>query len=109
MKKSTLETMISYLHGNTVDTAALLTELEAEQAKLTEKARANAALYEAAIPTVLAALTDEPQTSKELFAACEAELPEGFSQSKLNYLLRTALADKVHTNRDQKVNTYTRL
>ena len=69
MKKNTLETMISYLNGSDVDTAALKAELEAELAKLTEKARANADLYAAAMPVVKAAMSTTPMTATEIFPA----------------------------------------
>ena len=100
--------MIAYLNGSDTDTAALKTELEAELAKLTEKARANAALYAAAKPIVKATLTSTPQTAKEIFTKCEADLPDDFNAAKVQYLLLHQLAGEIHKQDNGKnPNTYT--
>lgn len=107
MKRNTIETMISYLNGSDVDTAALKTELETELAKMTEKARANADLYAAATPVVKAVMSATPMTAKEIFTACASELPEGFTANKVQYLLLHQLADvvKKHDN-GKNANSY---
>ena len=109
MKKTTIETMISYLNGSDVDTAELMTELAAELDRLTSKARANASAREAAIPVVLAHLTDTPVTCKELFNACAGELPSDYTPAKLQYLLLHELADFVtKIDNGKSANTYTK-
>lgn len=107
MKRNTIENMIAYLNGSDTDTAALKAELEAELAKLTEKARANADLYAAATPVVKAVMSATPMTAKEIYAACENELPEGFTANKVQYLLLHQLADvvKKHDN-GKNANSY---
>ena len=96
MKKSTLETIRNYLNGDdTVDLSVLRDEINTEYERITAKSRANAALYEAATDVVLSVMSTSPMTAKEIFAACEDKLPDGFNVSKASYLLRHQLADKV--------------
>ena len=110
MKKSTLEAIHNYLNGDsTVDLSILREEINEEWERTTAKSRANTELYDTASPIVLNALTDNPMTTKEIFAACESELPEGFTANKISYLLLHQLADKVvkHDN-GKNPNTYTK-
>ena len=107
MKRNTIETMIAFLNGSDTDTATLKAELEAELAKLTEKARANADLYAAATPVVKAIMSTTPMTAKEIFTACENELPDGFTANKVQYLLLHQLADVVKKHDNSKnANSY---
>lgn len=102
-----METMLRYLNGETVDTAALRAEIQTEYDRVTEKARANADRYAAATPIVLSALTPVGQTAAEIYAACKDNLPDDFSLSKVQYLLLHQLADKIHKEGNGKnPNTY---
>lgn len=108
MKKSTLEAIRNYLNGADVDVATLKQEIDAEYERLTEKAQQNAELYSVALEVVLAHLTDAEVTASELFAACESDLPDDFTQGKMNYLLRQN-ADKITVHRNgRNVNTYSK-
>lgn len=107
MKKSVIETMISYLNGNTVDTAELLENLQSELNHLNSKAAANAALYESAIPAVMAVMSATPMTAKDIHAACADTLPKDFSANKVQYLLLHQLADRVRKiDNGKNPNTY---
>lgn len=95
MKKSTIETMISYLNGNPVDTAELKSLLEAELNKLSEKANQNAALYATARDIVLGAMSSTPMTCADIYEKVKDELPDGFSRSKVQYGLLNMWSDSV--------------
>ena len=96
MKKASLQSLVSYLNGETVDNIAeIKAEIEAELAKGAEKAQANRDLYAAAREVVLAAMTEAPQSVAEIFAACEENLPEGFSKGKVQYALMNYWTDAV--------------
>ena len=88
------------------DTFASLTNRTAEQeeayqaicaelAKNAEKANANRELYETAKGVVLAHMGETPMTVAEIYEACESELPEGFSKSKVQYGLLNMWSDSV--------------
>ena len=108
MKKSTIETMIAYLNGADVDTAELKSILEGELNHLNSKANANAVMYDSAKEPVLGVMSaDTPMTAREIFAACENDLPEGFTANKVQYLLLHQLADQVKKHDNGKnANTY---
>ena len=112
MKKTTLESMLSYLNGGSVDVEAMRTEIQAELDRVTEKAKANSDLYAAAAPIVLAVVSDTEQTAKEIHAACADNLPtapdgSAFTANKVQYLLLHQLADKVRKIENVKgPNTY---
>ena len=110
MKKSTLEAIYNYLHGdNTVDLSVLKQEVDDEWKRATEKSRANANLYAAAMPVVEKTLSDTPMTARQIHAACYKELPESFTANKVQYLILHQLADKVEKHDNGKnANTYTR-
>lgn len=109
MKKNTIETMIAYLNGQTVDTAALKNELTAELDKLTAKSRENAAERDAVAPIILDALSNfnVPVTEKELFAAVADKVPEGYTVNKMRWFLLHSDAVEKHDN-GKNPNTYTR-
>ena len=110
MKKSTLEAIRNYLNGDeTIDLSILRQEINDEWERTTAKSRANAELYATALPVVERVLDDTPRTSKEIFALCEKELPNGFTANKVSYLMRNQLADSVvkHENGKNPL-TYTR-
>ena len=107
MKKNTIETMISYLNGETVDTAALKNELTAELDRVTAKTRANTDLRASVTPFVLDALSDTPQTAKEIFAAIADKVPADYTAAKVQYILLHTDGVVKHEN-GRSANTYTR-
>lgn len=110
MKKSTLESIRNYLNGDdTIDLSVLKKEVNDEWERTTAKSRANTELYASAMPVVEKVLDAAPRTSKEIFALCENELPDGFTANKVQYLILHQLADKVVKHENGKnANTYTR-
>ena len=98
MKKSTLRSLVSYLQGATITNLdEIRDELVAELAKDEAKAQANRDMYAAARKVVLAHMTQTPQTSAEIMTACEGELPEGFTKSKLQYAFKNYWTDDIVT------------
>lgn len=109
MKKATLEAIRRHLNGEDVDLPTLRQEINDEWERTTAKSRANADLYAAATPIVEKVLDSTQRTSKEIFALCKDELPEGFTANKVQYLLLHQLAYKVEKHLNGKnANTYTR-
>ena len=106
MKKSTLQSLVTYLNGTAIPNLDdIKAELAAELAKGEEKAQANRALYAAAHDPAMAVLTDVPMTMADWFNACSATLPAGFSKSKLQYAVRESWASEVVVI-DGKVKMY---
>lgn len=95
MKKSTLINLVAYLNGETVDLDTLRTEVMEEYERTTAKARANADRYAMAKDIILAEVTTEPKTVKEIYTACQNVLPEGFTQNKVQYALLNYWNDEV--------------
>ena len=108
MKKSTMQSLVSYLNGETVDNIAeIKAEIEAALAKGAEKAQANRDLYAQAKSVVLGALSETPVTIGELYDEIANDLPEGFSKGKVQYAITRLWADEV-VKTEGKVNTYSR-
>lgn len=96
MKKSTLTSLIAYLDGATVDNLdELRDELKAELNRGEEKAQKNRELYAAAHDVVIRHMAGNCATVNDLYKECEADLPEGFTKSKLQYALREYWAGEV--------------
>ena len=108
MKKNTMTTIANYIK-NVPELATEYAELAAELNKNEAKAQANRELYATAHDIVMAHLDATPVTVADLFTACEGELPEGFSKSKVQYALSNYWADEVvkHDN-GKKAYTYSR-
>ena len=107
MKKASLQSLVSFLNGETVtNIAEIKAEIEAELAKDEAKAQANREKYAEATPIVLGALSDTPVTIGELYDEIANDLPEGFTKGKVQYLVTRVLTDKVNKI-EGKVNTYT--
>lgn len=106
MKKNTMIAVANYIK-NVPELANEYAEIAAELAKGEAKAQANRELYATAHDVVMAHLTNKPQTVADLFTACEAELPEGFSKSKMQYALGNYWAEEV-VKTQGKVNEYTK-
>ena len=103
-----MTTIAAYIK-NVPELANEYAELQAELDKNAAKAQANRDLYATAHDVVMAHLTDTPVTVAELFAACEDELPEGFSKSKIQYAVRELWgAEVVKHENGKKAFTYTR-
>ena len=107
MKKATLEQMLDYLNGATVDTAAIAAEIEQELARGKAKADANRELYAAAKDIVLGVLTDTPVTVAEIYDEVKEKLPEGFGKGKVQYALSHYWEADVVAH-DGKTKGYTR-
>ena len=104
MKKSTLENLRNYLNGdNTVDVATLRAEVTAEYDRVTAKSRANTELYDAAHDVVMACEAwHEPMTVKDLWPLVEADMPEGFTPSKMQYAFREKWPNEVERHDNGK-------
>lgn len=108
MKKSSLQSLVSFLNGEIVDNIAeIKAEIEAELAKGAEKAQANRDLYASAHDVVMNGLrmATEPVTIGELYDEIADELPEGFSKGKVQYAITRLWANEV-VKTEGKVNTY---
>ena len=95
MKKNDLRTLVDYLNGKNVDITEVKAALEAELEKDVAAKDAKAAEYDAIREVVFTKLGDAPMTVAELFAACEAELPEGVTKNKMQYGLLNYWKDEV--------------
>ena len=97
MKKNTITALYNYFVKNddTVDLSAVVEDIRAEYEKSAAKATAKMDAYDAAKPIVLAAIEDAPLTAKDIFAACEDDLPDGFTAQKVQYGLLHYWADEV--------------
>ena len=110
MKKNVFEMVVALVNGREVaDMNTLREEINAEWNKMVGKAQEKASVYDAAKPVVLNALRNatSPMTVKEIYEACESDLPADFSTNKINYALREYWADEVVKDSSGKVNTYT--
>ena len=108
MKKNVFEAIHNYLNGDeTVDLSMVREEVNAEWERMNTKREGNKAVYAAAEKVLLDALTDPPQTSREIFDA--NVWPDGFTVGKLNYALRAMWADEVNKiDNGKSAFTYTR-
>ena len=106
MKKNSLRTLVAFLNGETVDVTEVKAELEAELAKGEEKAQQNRKLYADAHDVAMAVLGETPLSVSDWFDLCSAEMPEGFTKSKLQYAVREYWSDEVVKIEGGKVNMY---
>ena len=89
MKKSTLEALYNVVNGKANITDTLRDEINAEWERTTAKSRANTELYDAAREVVMTTDGwDKPMTVKELWEIVKDNMPEGFTQSKMQYAFR---------------------
>lgn len=105
-----MKSLVAYLNGEAITNLdEIKAELQAELDKGEAKAQANRDLYSTAHDVVMAHLDSTPVTVTDLFTACESELPDGFSKSKVQYALLNYWSDEVvkHDN-GKKAFTYTR-
>lgn len=108
MKKNVFEMIHTMVNGGKVeDMDTLRAEINAEWEKMAEKKNANQSLYATAHDTLMAALTDTPQTSKEIYE--KNTWPADFTPSKLNYALRAMWNEEVNRiDNGKNPLTYTR-
>lgn len=96
MKKSSLQSLVAFLNGETVTNIdEIKAELETELNKNAEKAAANRELYAATREIVLGAIADKPMTIAEIWEAVKDEVPEGMTKSKIQYAMREYWAGDV--------------
>ena len=97
MKKNTITALYTYFVKNdtTIDLSAVIEDIRAEYEKSAAKASAKMDAYEQAKPIVLSAITGTALTVKDIFTACEDELPDGFTASKIQYGLLHYWMDEV--------------
>lgn len=110
MKNATIKTIYAILTGsnnNEADRLAVIRELEDDFAREQEKQNAKLDLYETMHSIVFSKLGDAPMTLADLWAACEAEMPDEATKNKLSYALRNYWADEVVVVKG-KVNEYRR-
>ena len=108
MTKNTLTTLVAYLNSHDIPELADVTaELNAEVAKNEAKRDANRQMYADAHDVVIAVMSETPMTVADIFSACENQLPEGFSKSKVQYGLLNIWSNEVVKIPNPKgVNTY---
>ena len=97
MKKNTISTLYTYFVKNdtTIDLSTAIEDIRAEYEKSAAKATAKMDAYEQAKPFIFAAIADAPLTVKDIFAACEDNLPDGFTANKIQYGLLHYWNDEV--------------
>jgi len=96
MKKSTIQSLVNYLDGQTVTNLdEIKAELEAELNKGAVRKEKTAQGYEDAHDVIVNALGDAPVTCGELYDAIKDELPEGFTKGKVQYALTHFWGDEI--------------
>ena len=97
MKKSTIAALYNYFvkSDDTIDLSTAVEDIRTEYEKSAAKDIAKMNAYEQAKPIVFAAIADTPLTVKDIFAACEDELPQDFTAHKIQYALLHYWADEV--------------
>ena len=108
MKKTTIQTLVSYLNGTPVDNLAeIKEELEKELNRNAEKAQANRDLYASAHDVVINALASAsaPVTMSELWEAVDGNLPDGMTKGKVQYAVTRLWSDEI-VKTEGKVNAY---
>lgn len=110
MKRNTIQSLVSYLNGETVTNIdEIRAELVAELNKSAEAKAAKNATYDAAWEVVRSvfALTTAPLTVAEITeeAVDDDRLPEGFGKGRILYGLNHQWADRV-VKIEGKPNTY---
>ena len=78
-----------------LDIAATFEDVKTEYKKNAAKSEANAKVYASAKEPIFDAMSEAPMTAKEIFAAVEDELPEGFSPNKVQWALLNLWKDEI--------------
>lgn len=108
MKRNTIQSLVSYLNGETIDNLdAIKAELEAELNKGAAVKAEKDATYDAAWEVVrsVLAMTTAPLTVAEIVAESEDRLPDGFGKGRVLYGLNHQWADFI-VKIEGKPNTY---
>ena len=103
MKKSSLQSLVSYLNGEAVENIAeIKAEIEAELAKGQAKAEANRAVYAEMHDKVIECIrtANAPVTAQEIADAT------GISRGKIVYGLTNLWSDEVEKDDSGKANLY---
>ena len=95
MKKVTLETIKTALTNFGFADEDILSEIDKEINKGAEAKAKTAKGYEDAYDAIVGNLGDKPVTVKELYEAIKDDLPEGFTQGKVQYALTHLWQDKI--------------
>ena len=96
MKKATLQSLVNYLDGQTIDNLSeIKAELEAELNKDKARKDANAQAYEKVHDVIVGNLDATPCTCAELYEAIKGKLPEGFGKGKVQYALTHLWEDEI--------------
>ena len=96
MKKATLQSLVNYLNGQTIDNIAeIKAELEAELGKDKARKDANTQAYEKVHDVIVGNLDATPVTCGELYEAIKGDLPEGFGKGKVQYALTHLWQDEI--------------
>ena len=107
MKKLSLVAIYNALTGFGYSDEEVLQELKGEINKDAARKEATAKVYDEAHDAIVGNLSDKPVTVKELYEAIKDELPEGFTQGKVQYAL-THLWESEIVKIEGKPNTYRR-
>ena len=104
MKKASLQSLVSYLNGETVDNIAeIKAEIEAELSKGQAKAEANRAVYAEMHNPVIEAIrmANAPVTAQDIADAT------GYARGKIVYGLTKLWSTEVIVDNSGKANLYT--
>ena len=87
MKKNTIIALYNYFvnSDDTIDLSTVVEDIRAEYERTAAQSVAKMNAYELAKPIVFGVMSHTPMTVKEIFAACEDSLPEGFTSHKIQY------------------------
>ena len=108
MKKSTMQSLVSYIDSNAIaELADVRAEIVAELTKGEAKAQANRDLYAEAHDVVIEAMSHltAPATIAELYDEVANALPEGMTKGKMQYAVTRLWVDEI-VKTEGKVNTY---
>lgn len=98
MKNTTIVALYNYLTANAIpELSEAYEDLTNEVNKVNERKTKAREIYDDAKPIVFAFLKKcaNPMTNAEIYHACEKQLPEGFTSSKLSYALRNYWVNEV--------------
>ena len=96
MKKSTLQSLVNFLNGESVTNLdEIKAELETELGKGDARKAATAQGYEDAHDVIVGALGNVPATCGEIYESIKDELPDGFGKGKVQYALTHLWQDEI--------------
>ena len=104
MKKTTIVAIRNYLNGENVDLETLRNEVEEEYQRVVAPSVEKANARDALKPQILAAMSEEPMTAKEIYE--KAGLPEDVALGTVVYILTRDLAGEVKKHSGKGSNKY---